>query len=306
MNINDITTEVVHCKTKEQFEELCNFLAYINEDYNSLLNINAWDVYRENTGIPITKTITSYGSIDFYKSKSRIIISFEDIELTPKNWYLPLTDCNKEQLIELNEWRLRQFKCNYVDFDLNISLFLLSKHGTDNSYYYNGTANNLINEPWFKNYQKITIEHFYKYILKKTNKMNRFPFKLTIENARKIINIACVPWKIKLADKWSKDLLLYNYVSIEEDFYKEMREACDPDQNKLFDDIFGVDIQEIDLTKPETINNSALFDRLSASSLISIRNANNLKHKSFWLNDNYNWELKKDDYNVLCLVPTRK
>lgn len=65
----------------------------------------------------------------------------------------------------------------------------------------------------------------------------KFPFKLSKENAQAIINIACNSWKKKLSNKWSE--LLYNdNVEITEDFYNEMRKACTKEQNELFDKIF--------------------------------------------------------------------
>ena len=30
------------------------------------------------------------------------------------------------------------------------------------------------------------------------------------------------------------------------------------------------------------------------------------KDKSFWLNDIFNWEIKKDSKGKLCLIPTKK
>jgi len=91
-------------------------------------------------------------------------------------------------------------------------------------------------------YRKATKEEIINHFTKKQNTMeNRFPFKLSEENAKRIINIACTSWKCKLADLWSRNLLLTGYVSIEEDFYKEMRKACTEPQNELFDEIFGKD-----------------------------------------------------------------
>ena len=72
--------------------------------------------------------------------------------------------------------------------------------------------------------------------------MNKFPFKLGSIEATEIVNIACDSWKKTLADKWGSDLLLNHYTLVSEDFYKEMRQACTEPQHKLFDQIFGKDI----------------------------------------------------------------
>lgn len=78
--------------------------------------------------------------------------------------------------------------------------------------------------------------------MEKTND-SRFPFKLHLSNVRKIFASVCPSWKKILVDKWGTVLFSYqyDYIVIEEAFYKEMRKACTPEQHKLFDDIFGVD-----------------------------------------------------------------
>ena len=210
----------------------------------------------------------------------------------------------KEQLEELTKWRIQHSDCLHLHYNLTRDRMLLSNHMLDKSYFYNGSEENFLLESWNEDYQKITLQQFYKFKLKQ--KMNRFPFELSIENAKKIIDIACQTWKNKLAEKWGKDLLLNAHVSINETFYKEMREACDSDQHKLFDTIFGADNLEIDLTKPETINKLNLFGDGGTSNLISIRTSDELKNKAFWLNNKFNWELKKDSAGCVCLIPTKK
>ena len=69
----------------------------------------------------------------------------------------------------------------------------------------------------------------------------RFPFTLTPFNAQKIISIACDNWKETLAKCWSKSIVLNQNILIDEQFYKEMRNACTTPQNELFDEIFGKD-----------------------------------------------------------------
>jgi hypothetical protein len=69
----------------------------------------------------------------------------------------------------------------------------------------------------------------------------RFPFTLTPFNAQKIISIACDNWKKTLAECWSIDIVLNQNILIDEQSYKEMRDACTTPQNELFDEIFGKD-----------------------------------------------------------------
>lgn len=64
---------------------------------------------------------------------------------------------------------------------------------------------------------------------------------ITSEYAQEIIEAACPDWSEKLASKWSMNIVLKRDVTISEEFYREMRRACTPNQNILFDKIFGID-----------------------------------------------------------------
>lgn len=70
---------------------------------------------------------------------------------------------------------------------------------------------------------------------------SRFPFELKADDAQSIINIACSGWKADLADRWGKNIVLNEVITIEEQFYKSMRNACTAVQSELFDKIFGKD-----------------------------------------------------------------
>ena len=100
-----------------------------------------------------------------------------------------------------------------------------------------------------EDYTEITFEQFKKYILKQDN-MNtinidkRFPFYLDPRNAQRIIDIACSTWKPKLASMWAHNMVLGNSIEISEEFYKEMRNACSVEQHRLFDSIFGKDVED--------------------------------------------------------------
>lgn len=95
-------------------------------------------------------------------------------------------------------------------------------------------------ETWLASESKPTIpvqklEYFEESLTDK-----RFPFQLSIDDARKIIGIACQEWQKKLLSKWDK-VLITGFVQVDEDFYTEMRAACTREQNELFDKIFGED-----------------------------------------------------------------
>jgi hypothetical protein len=58
-------------------------------------------------------------------------------------------------------------------------------------------------------------------------------------NAMRIIDVACAPWKQKLAEQWGKNIVLDETITVSEEDYKAMHNACTADQHKLFDEIFG-------------------------------------------------------------------
>ena len=165
-------------------------------------------------------------------------------------------------------------------------------------------------------HEEITFKQFKKYILGMDD--SRFPFELSLENARKIINVACDIWKTKLVKKWSESLVMENSVTIDFPFYQTMRGECDEQQHKVFDEIFGSDKREIDLSKLKLSSNfsgpgsnifstASINDSLGEESLlIAIRSWGEFENKGFFLSSKFNWEIKKDDNEGLNLVPTIK
>ena len=134
--------------------------------------------------------------------------------------------------------------------------------------------------------------------LPKKEEMNKVRI-LSAQNAQKIINCACPLWKKSLAEKWGAKIVLGEEIEVAENDYKIMRNACTLEQHKIFDEIFGKDVKEIDLRSFKS--NSDLGIKL-----IECRENGDLQNKAFWLNQNFNWELKTDNLGVVCLVPSYK
>ncbi len=70
---------------------------------------------------------------------------------------------------------------------------------------------------------------------------NRFPFKLKIDDAKQIIDVACYNWKSKLANKWGASIVLTDEIIIDEVLYNSMRNASTIKQHAILDKIFGYD-----------------------------------------------------------------
>jgi hypothetical protein len=114
----------------------------------------------------------------------------------------------------------------------------------------------------------------------KENSMNRFPISLQPFNAQKIINIACSAWRTKLAVMWANNIVLNLNIEISEEFYKEMRKACNVEQNKLFDTIFGKDKKEFPYKPGDWI--------IIKNSIVQITNIIPDNCHSFWIKHNPN------------------
>lgn len=86
-------------------------------------------------------------------------------------------------------------------------------------------------------------------------KDTRFPFRLSPENQKKIIGLACHSWMLKLIELWGQHYFKSREVVITQEFYKEMRCACTTEQHMLFDEIFGKDEQYPPMGTPCLVKN---------------------------------------------------
>ena len=218
----------------------------------------------------------------------------------PEKWYCVITEENRDIL---ENWRKSVCSENYKGHLPLIGFSAISSHWGENSYYW---ASKCTDSLKCKGYQEITTEQFIKYVLKQKEMENR---TISAANAQRIINVACENWKQKLAANWGFNIALSKDIEILEDFYQEMRKACTDSQNVLFDEIFGKDTNEVDLHF-DKVNGLDLYDRYGSTrtSLIAVRHStgSNYDRKAFYLNSDFNWEIKKDDQGQLCLIPTTK
>lgn len=266
--------------------------------------IKSFKVLNGILGFEVSGTSGVFLKAEGFKEFKEFIDSYS----FPEKWYLPLIDCTDEQLEEINQWRINQPGPKCEDYSICKEDILLSMNKYDYSYYYSNSK--LPN--FYHDYTEITLEQFYKNILNKniSNKNimdNRFPFKLIEANVKRIIPMACKDWRKELSDLWGPELLLNGYVMVSEEYYNKMRGACTKEQNSLFDEIFGKDVKEIDLTNPDTFHNLKLFSENEFyASLVQIRKLGNYTNKGFYLNKKFNWELVQDDRGLMCLIPTKK
>jgi hypothetical protein len=66
-------------------------------------------------------------------------------------------------------------------------------------------------------------------------------------------------------------------------------------------------IKTAEYVKPRaTLRLAKKKDVAATPGLVQVRNSGILEDKAFWLNDNVNWILARDDEGQLCLIPRKK
>lgn len=98
---------------------------------------------------------------------------------------------------------------------------------------------------------------------------SRFPFTLSLEDAKRIVGIACPQWRKILIGRWVHFIFDENIngIPISEEEYTEMRNACTDKQHELFDEIFGEDKKPLLVTT----DGKEIFNKDDISDLYVIR-----------------------------------
>jgi hypothetical protein len=238
MSLNKFTPIAMKCN-KEQWEDIKPLLVkdniltrhIISFDYDTYLTNNYMDIKLNISNVPIWSA--SFFKRNIYSEWDKNIFlnacGIEEEFVLPEKWCVKVTNENKDVVYR---WKLENTRCTtYISAGYYAS--------------YNGLWGIKISN----DITEITFEQFKKYVLKEnnmntTNTDKRFPFYLQPVNAQKIIDIACSTWKPKLASMWAHNMVLGNSIEISEEFYKEMRNACSVEQHRLFDSIFGKDVED--------------------------------------------------------------
>lgn len=291
--------ELIQCKTKEQATALCNKLHELGKKWyngSSYLDNSCWN--KDDDCYDINEH--DQCSLNYALKFGYTIIPFEEIDLEdfvlPNFWKILV---NTDVLI----WAKNNINKNVCTTIFDKGHYLCVNQELYPTYDCYFIYNELEAEP----YTEITTEQFKKHVLKTTNMKN---FKLKTEQAKKIISIACPPWQIKLTDLWAKELLLKDEVEITLDFYNEMMNESNNSQKEVLNNIFKNHFKpkEIDLTDKSTFKNLELFEEEGSTStaLIAMRLSREFQNKAFYLNIDFNWEIKIDSNDVSCLIPTHK
>lgn len=203
-------------------------IAYLNK-----IHVKDWfrgtdDAYYGFDGGTSYKGTNVCYDLSSFKNTPVILTIEEFVEMT-EGFVLPEKWCIKRD--NKNDKIVTDFINDYSE-----SIHCYLDYNRENPYlhYAKGISSN--SKPW-NNYTEITFEQFKKHVLKQKETMKT----ITHTQAQQIIDIACITWKVKLAAKWSKEIVLKETIEISDNDYQEMRKACTSEQHKLFDEIFGKD-----------------------------------------------------------------
>jgi hypothetical protein len=126
--------------------------------------------------------------------------------------------------------------------------------------------------------------------------------KVTREEFKKIYDVACSTWKTKLTE-FCHEQTFNDKLEFTHDQIKGMLEASTQSQFPIVKQVFheyNYD-KTIDIDKMELIGE--VFDSQGSHAMIAI---SIMDYKSFYLNNEYNWELTTNDNGHTYLIPTKK
>jgi hypothetical protein len=225
----------------------------------------------------------------------------------PEKWYIVATEDNYN---ELNTWR-KTVTSSYLG-SFKIGYPLLSKHPTDSSYYFGGSVDGLKRDPRFSHYQEITLEQFRQ--ITNSKPMSK-PMKKSIQISRDLLNEyyeastreqkAYLSEHFKLDGTTTDEAIrgLHNLACNKwKSLIKKNHPDCFPEDSKYFD--FSKHTNQYGC---DSIISSDVADSLGlCRNFIQVRGSDTENSdRSFYLADNYNWELAKDE-GAIVLIPTKK
>jgi hypothetical protein len=158
-------------------------------------------------------------------------------------------------------------------------------------------------------YEEITFEQFKEHYLKNKTVMSKQKLTVPVTDVLEIHKIACSTWKEKIVGYLSRVDSDQNITFTQREIDK-MFEAATGDQEPVLEKVFG---KKGPLTLTDMAGDRPLFkeDKYAPGemAMIEVRSSGEYEGRAFYLNRNFNWELKTDlsnFYSNLILVPTPK
>jgi hypothetical protein len=315
--IEDLTVnEVIHCPTEQEAIALCKIMHELDFKWESgrkYIDGNYWSDYKERTCYnPKNRT---FANKEFYLRECKTIYP-ASLFLPPHVYqgvpvYFAVKRDDSKEWNEYIGWLNETFGSNWGGHHYEY-------YGYDGIKACGGTYS-VVSLTKFKNNPTVfkSPKEFMNLLNKNTMKTdNRFPLSLSFEHATDIINIACFTWREKLAKLWATDIILKKKLIISETFYKEMRGACTAEQHKLFDEIFGKDVEDknafVNVFDIKTLDDvsTMLFGKRSvlqiAQGAAELINKEDLVGRSLFISNDYETIVHKEKYGGTIIEIKKK
>lgn len=219
---------------------------------------------------------------------------FKVITSIPEKWCIKITKENRDVV---KKW----FEENGKQWGVTGSLFSIGTFYHNNDVFI-GPGRLSIKD----GYTEITFEQFKTHILNQETKtvMSKQKLTVSVTDVLRIHSVACSSWKSTISCYLTRIDNTQN-ITFKQEEVDKMFEAATKEQKPLLEEIFGK--QSKDLTLKEMAGKKKLYSEVfSPDAMIEVRGHGEFENKAFWLNGEFNWEIKIDSIKQLCLIPTPK
>ena len=280
------------------------YITWLNEEYGKDYKGDMMGTYYGVDG-----GIKGYNSATTHNIHELITLEYWDKCISqeqelPEKWYIPIDGLNDNDLKYLENWVYERCGEKYRD-GFHLCRIVLSEHEMDDSYMYYDSVGCMKDEECYDDYKQITVEQLKnKYSIMKTQTITR-------EQLKQIYDVACSSWQTKINEIGKQNPYSTN-IEFTDEFVKGMFKAANESQKEVLVAVGLVVVSNsVDCTthnlETRIVNKRVSIRTKSGNELLATRkNSSEYAGISFYLNNNYNWELKEDNCGTLCLIPTLK
>jgi len=228
----------------------------------------------------------------------------------PEKWYIPLTE---ENYNEVKSWWLKQVEKSWWGGERTPPRdgLVLSEHPLDDSHYWYGPTGFSVR---FPDYQEITLEQF-----RQITNSNQTTMSKQIQISRELLNeyyeAATIPQKEYLTEHFKLDGRTTDEAirglhdmacSTWKPKIKKNHPDCFPEDSKYFDFSEFANRGDDRVVSVDVCKSLGLNDSCYGFIQVRVNSGNpETHHRSFYLSEHYNWELKRDR-EAMVLIPTKK
>ena len=294
-----------HCVITELPESFCvkrcddgikwgKYIQWLNKTYESEFDGNHWEYYgciHENefncSDGPIGTEIHIDDMIKHIDYMERHIKGGEQFS-KESQLIAKMNKIIKEDLTIVDGVKLEVGQSYYVRYKHGVQLeWMLCRitRITDHGHAWSDTKGGVITNG---SYDVKTIEEF-------ENKSKMDTQKLSRQGLKEIHSVACSHWKYVLEGYGSRNPL-EDYIELYQEEVNKIFNACTKEQLPIVSKYLKQDDGSVDVKDCE----------ITPNYFIGVRLIGKYEYKSFYLSNEFNWEIKTDEYDQLCLIPTKK